>query len=231
MEELYIFGDYLEINTDLGIMHFIQVKNYPKLMNFVSILYLDKNDLLKYINPKYIDYFQELSLIQLIFTFKEIDGLNSIYEHFKDLFILVFQEDVFDKITTDEELNSYRNLIIEMNCINYEKPNPNPEIEYYNKLEKIMRERKGEVVTLKAMITSVGLYMNPFELTIYQLYAYFNRIGVDKSHTTTTLFRTVNDKIDIIPWYKDIDHKPDINLSDEDKGFIDSHLTMIPKSN
>lgn len=227
MQELFIFGDHYEIQTNIGICHFVLTKDYPKLMKFVPYLYLEKQDILLNIIDKYRDEFNEVSLLEFIQYFKEPP--YDLYNSYKELFQLVFMDDVFDKIQSDEELKGYLELIKEMNCIHYEKPNPNPEIEYYNKLERIMKERSGEVITLKSMITSVGLYTNPFELTIYQLHAWFERISMFKTYNTTTLFKTVDSKMNIIPWYKDEDAKKNnTSLSDSDKEFINNHMGMLP---
>jgi len=228
MEELFIFGEYLELETPIGICHFVKTKDYPKLMQYISTMHLDKADIIPLIDQEFKSYFEEASFIEIINYFKE-DNFN-LLQAFTDLFNFIFYEDVFHKIKTDQELTYYLDLIKKMNHIEYHKPNPNPEIEYYNKLERMMQEQKGEVLTLKAMITSAWLYTNPFELTIYQLYALFDRISNFKTFDMTTLFASHGSGSDINSWYKDVDlsKKNKTALSEEDKSFANSHMTMIP---
>ena len=228
MEELFIFGEYLELETPIGICHFVKTKDYPKLMQYIYTMHLDKADIIPLIDQEYKSHFEEVSFIDIINFFHEGD-LN-LQHAFKELFNFIFHEDVFHKIKTDSELNYYLDLIKKMNHITYEKPNPNPEIEYYNKLERMMQQQKGEVLTLKAMITSAWLYTNPFELTIYQLYALFDRISNFKTLDMTTLFASHGGGSDINAWYKDVDlsKKDSIKLSEEDKNFANNHMSMIP---
>lgn len=227
IEELYILGESGEtIETPIGQLHFIKVKDYAKLMQYVPLLYLDKKDLLMSIKDEYKDLFKDMQFIDIIKYFDSKE--YPLYQQYKKLFILCFKEDVFDLIKSDEEFDEYRQMIIKMNCINYEKPNPNPEIEYFNKLERMMRERNGEVITLKSIITSVGLYhQNPFELTIYYLYALFDRIANFKNYDTTTLYKTVDveNKIQINSWYKDNTTKTELN--DKDNELINNNLNKI----
>jgi hypothetical protein len=204
-KELYILGQ--PINTKIGQIHFIKVEEYCQLLQFIPYLELEKFDVINTISskiPEVKSFFKDKEYIAIIHELKEYYELYNVY---KQLFILCFKEDVFDKITTDEEFDMYRNLIRKMNCISHEERNPNPEIQYFNDLKKIYNKRKGEPLTFESMITSVWVEAkkDPFDLTIYQLHALFNRITQMKNYDTTILYSTVSSEVKVDLWYKHID--------------------------
>ena len=57
--ELYILGK--PIDTDIGKLHFIKVKDYDGLLERLNILLLEKNDL--------INLFKEISIREPIYNF------------------------------------------------------------------------------------------------------------------------------------------------------------------
>jgi len=151
-----------------------------------------------------------------------------LYSGYKNLFDFCFEENSFDLIQTDEELNFYVDLIKEMNYVSFEKPNINPELAYYDKLERIAKERKKEIVTFKGMVSSVGLFKdNVLDITIYNLHEYFTRISHFKNYDTSILFKTVStERIDLVSWYYD-DTASKTRLDDNDKKFIGMHMNMV----
>lgn len=222
------------IKTNIGVCKFIKVRDYEKLLIYSSVLQNNKEDVLKFIKDNYKDvegveqFIKELDSTPFINIIKEVKWLG-LYEGYVQLFNLCFEnEGTFDLINLDEDLNFYINLIKEMNCLEFEKPVTNPEIAYFNKLEQIAKERKGEVVTFKSMVTSVGLYKdNVLDISIYNLHEYFARISYFKNYDTTILFQTVSaEKMNLTPWYSDGTIKK-TELDNHDKDFIKKHLYMV----
>lgn len=207
MEDIRDFYILCEpIDTRIGKLHFLKVKDYPKLLRYSSYLLLEKDEIVKAIKEFDENLADYLSGLQLIEVIKLLKG-TGIYDSFRKLFQLCFKKDVFDLIETDEELEYYRNLIKKINCINIEKPNPNLEIERFNRFRRFLQSKKGEAITFEAIYTSVwaAVGQKPNDMYIYELYALFNRIAQFKQYDTTTLFATISGEVKIEPWYKHID--------------------------
>lgn len=222
------------IETAIGIINFIKVRDYEKLLIYSSILQTNKNEVIKFIknnNPSSIEtkqFIEGLNQIPFIDIIKSFEQLG-LYNNYTDLFNLCFEnKGSFDLIQTDEELEFYVNLIKEMNKIEFEKPNPNPELAYYDKLKRLAMERKGEVVTFKSMVMNVGLRKdNVLDISIYNLYEYFNSLATNKNFDTTVLYQTVStEKLPLTPWYADTTAKRS-ELDESDKQFISKHMGMV----
>lgn len=210
VSDFYILG--LPIETSIGTMYPIKVKDYVKFAKYTQILNIEDFELKKMLNPE-SEMYKPLNSVHFFYIIKafqdeSIPKDNMFYEmclHYQNLFKLCFQDDVFNKIKTSEEFEYYRELIRDFNGIKYDKPNPNPEIERYNKLKKLLEAKKGDSITFEAMYTSVLVTIgnNPNDLTLYQFYEVFNRIGHFKNYDTTTLYKTVDasGSLDVQPWY------------------------------
>jgi hypothetical protein len=137
---------------------------------------------------------------------------------------------VFDRIQIPKEFDEYCKLIKEMNCIKIEKSATDSELAYYDKLTQIIKEKKGEIITLKSMITSVGLYrQDVLEMSIYDLHEYFNRISCFKNFDSSIIFSTIpSEKPYKITsyWFTDTQTKK-TKLTDEDKEMLNSHMGMV----
>lgn len=231
LKDFYIYGRPIE--TKIGKLHFITVGEYYDFIKegHMNCLILTKEDLINSLkqieqldnNIKTIIYIlSEVGLFEFIKQLQQHDidskrkdsyfhilGLCDLYIKFKNMFEFCFKEDVFDKISTSEEFEAYRDLIMEINCFPNEKPNPNPEIEKYNQMRRFLQQQKGEGITFEAMYTSVGLAFgkDPDEMTLYKFNKYFNRLAQFKSYDTTTLFATVSSDVKIESWYKTIEEK------------------------
>ncbi len=212
IEEFYILG--VPIRTDIGILHPVHVKQYPIFVKYLQILNMQDFEF-----KQIIDSFKDqipadiYQLIQDVHFFEFLRMTKSLKEnggfffelfnHYIDLFKFCFKEDVFEQIKTFKEFEEYRDLIRNFNGIKYDKPNPNPIIERQNQLRKFLHESKGDTVTFNAMYTSilVATGNNPNDLTLYQFNKIFDRISQFKNHDTTTLYRILDNKIEIEAWY------------------------------
>ncbi len=233
IEDFYILG--VPIKTKIGILYPIYMSHYWILNKYVSVLVLEKEDVVDYLNKlsqvneefkMLFECAKEVGLHELIVNFKD-DKFNQFFLHdiyidYKYFFKFCFREDVFDKIQNDEELQYYIELIKDFNDIKYQKPNPNPEIAKFDLLERQLLEAKGELINFEAMYTSnlITSGIHPNEMTIYQFNKAFDRIGVFKSYDTSTLFKTVDveNKVDITPWYSEIKKKKPSTITDEELG-------------
>jgi hypothetical protein len=207
VKELYILGQPIE--TEIGKLHFVKVKDYPKLLRYVPYIDIEKNDILREIakiDKEIANSIKDLSFLTLI---KELRNVFDIYNVYEEMFLFLFRDDVFDKVESDEQLNELKKLIRKMNNIPYEEKNPNPEIQRFNDLKKLYNQRKsaGGGITFEAIYTSVEVETgeNPDDMTIYKMYALFSRISQFKNYDTTILYNSVSGKVDIEVWYKHID--------------------------
>lgn len=216
VKDFYIIG--LPIDTEIGKLYPTLMEDYPTLLKYLGVLTLEKDDLIISLSAiakendgfqPLVDYAKDVSLFEFAITFKGEDYkgtfIQDIYIQFKELFKFCFKDDVFDKIQDNEEFEYYIQLIKDVNDVQYEKPNPNPEIARFDRLKKKLQDMKGETVTFEAMYSSVLLSsgIHPNKMTIYQFNKAFDRIGHFKSYDTTTLFKTVDTsgKLDVHPWY------------------------------
>jgi hypothetical protein len=212
VKELYILGQPIE--TEIGKLHFVKVKDYPKLLRYMPYLDAEKLEVLKAvakIDRKIAESIKDVSFITLI---TELADVFELYDMYEEMFLFLFKEDVFNKIKTDEELEYYKKLIRRMNNLPHEEKNPNPEIQYFIDLKKMYDKQKSNGgLTFEAIYTSVEVQTGvcPDDMTIYKMYALFSRIGQFKNYDTTTLYNTASGQVKIEPWYKHI------NLMEEEK--------------
>ncbi len=242
LKPFYIYGRPLE--TDIGTLHFITVGEWYDfvLEGYLSVLTMEKCDVENQLKSivhldsgvqivldvlKFCDFFTFIKNIgesvnnetDIENTYLHALGLVDLYQKMREMFEFCFKEDVFHKITSQEEFDSYRGLIMDINCITHEKPNPNPEIERFNQMKRLLQQHKGDDVTFDSMYTSVGLALgkDPDNMTMYKFYKYFERLMQFKNYDTSVLFATVSDKVKVEPWYKKVEYKEDtqITISEE----------------
>lgn len=217
---IYILGQ--PITTPIGKAHPIYIKDYEKMSQHIGALFVTmpiikgmltalskESEESKQAYQPFLDFTDVADIWHFISSFggEKYKGtfLQEIYLDQKKLFDFIFKEDVFDRIQSVEEFEGYRNLIIEMNDIDYEPPNPNPELARLDTLKAKLQEMKGESITFDARYTTVLMHsaVPPNNLTLYQFNKAFERVSHFKSYETTTLFSTVDTsgKVKIEPWY------------------------------
>lgn len=146
-----------------------------------------------------------------------------------DYFKIYLGLSVFDRIQSDKELKEYSDLIKVMNCIkDKESEIVNEELDYFDKMARILKEQKGEVITFKSVCLNVGLYKdNILDISVYNLYAYFDAISNNKNYDTGTLFQTVSTKpMNVKPWYTDSSIKK-TKLDEKDKARLEKGMSMV----
>jgi len=159
---------------------------------------------------------EELQGEHLFFNMiKDIKEL-CIYNTYNSLFNMCFKDakETFSQIVTYEQFQQYKQLIIDMNCV--KEPvfeNPNPEIEKFNKYDRILDESKSGSITYESMYTSLWLELRkqPEDLTIYQFNKLFNRINHFKSYDASTNMYSTK----VHMWFED-DEKKNETIDDID---------------
>lgn len=208
--DFYILG--LPIETSIGECSFLKVREYPKFFQHLNALAVTKEAIVyKYYcednnknNKETIDILQKLSLYEMITSSEEVLGMYiEIFEH-------VFKkENVFQYINQDN-FEQYRKMILKMNVIKEDIVNPNPIIQQWIEKSRNYAANSEAEITFSDIVSSVAVgsaysYEQVNDMTLYQLYTSFHRVGKFKSFDTTTLFATVAEKVNIEHWCGHVD--------------------------
>ena len=123
----------------------------------------------------------------------------------------------FDMIENDEDLELYVELICRVNKISLIKENPNPEIEWFNKIERA-KQQSNVNITFENIYTSVWSYVGyePKNITLYALNSLFQQISQIKSFDANVIFRSVGADIEIDSWCGNIDYKNKNEISEKE---------------
>lgn len=226
--EFYIFGEPVE--TELGTFRFLSYKEcltYGSDMRVISMntlhFYHHYRDMSKGQNLDELEEFKQLDLYDIVMTSEDIRMsyikiLNEIMND-KESIVEVFK----DKGT----FHYYRNLFMDMNMLQEDEVNPNPEIQKGIEISRKLRS-EGEKQTPTDIITSIvagtpNTFADVCNMTMLQVYSIFLRIGAFKSYDTSTLFATVSAEAKIESWAKNINlyekQTSAINKQDFDKTY------------
>ena len=160
-----------------------------QIMGKLKVL-LNNEDIIKNINEIPSEEINKSMCINIIKNIQQI----GLYKAYSELFDFCFKDEkgTFDKIQTDEEMEQYIELIIDMNCVSKsddgdEDDNTDPEIKKFNMYDKLIRESKQGNVTFQSMYASLWLALQkqPEFLTIYQYNTLFQQLGQFKGYEAT----------------------------------------------
>lgn len=220
VEEFYILGEPIE--TEIGDCKFLLVKEFPNYASDLQIISLTKNHIINLYSEQYKTHPDLKDLIKEMSNYSHFEivfGTPEFKDAYFNIFSKVFNEHVIEKITEDN-FDTYRKLVMKMNCQKEELINPNPEIQAAIERSKRVKSQESEPLHFSDIVTSIvghnGLtYRDINNFTIYQLYMTYYRISRIKNYDTSTLFATVStEKIKIESWSKHI------NLFEEEKHSI-----------
>ena len=210
LKEFYVLG--LPIDTDIGEINFIKVKDYPDHIMDLQNIGMSKQEIIY----KYSEMNEDGKLDELIDELESLSlyGISIGLENFRQSYFNVLHkmfgdEEALHKIN-EESFNIYRKLILDMNCINEEKINPNPEIQKAIERSRRVKSMDQDKLTFSDICSSIVAYSGNdyndlLNWTVYQLYMTFHRIGLFKNYDTSTLFATVSEKATVENWSKHID--------------------------
>lgn len=220
----------LPVQTDIGYIYPVKVKDYGEFLKYRTLLlkqdFQYKEELTESIKDESFEgvlssahFFELMRQIRAIYPSND-NFFSELYESYREMFKYHFREDVVERIKTPEEFEEYRDLIMEVNAIDFEKPNPNKEIQLAIDLHKKLQANKGDGTSFESVVTSVALMFSVDinELTLYQLYSYFERAIKFTTFETTRLYSIFSEEIKLEPWYTDIKKvkKEEVTLSEED---------------
>lgn len=216
------------VKTPIGLVEFKKVKDYEEVSEHLSVLQqTDKMAILKLLAMgKNMDIAKALKnepLIDILVILKD----TLLYTQYTDALTYFFGVNLIDVsktplIYTDAELYDYLELIYHMNSTAFPKRRTgNAEIDKYLDYEKQLAKRKhGGNITIESIMSSVAVGMGLSneelgELTIYQLYVNFYRVGQFKAYDTTMLFRTIDPKIKPVEWNGHVDILGSLNKKEQ----------------
>lgn len=212
--EFYIFGEPIE--TKLGKVRFLTYKEYLLHIQELSMMSLNVLHIYyqykKMIDKKDEDALTTVELIKEENLYNIVTSTQNLFESYIKVFDLVFDsEEMIAKVFDSEDsFMQYRELVLDMQVTVEDEVNPNSEIQKGIEMSKQLKQQNSEKQTFTDIVSSiVAGTSNSFEdvcnMTVYQVYAVFYRLGAIKSYDTETLFATVSSDIKISSWSRNID--------------------------
>lgn len=214
------------IKTPIGDIEFKTLENYEDTAKHLAVLqqtnkiYIIKL-LIKTGNQKIVDIIREEPFLD---TMMILDS-TPIYKQYVESLMYFFGVNLIDKdnilVWSDEELYEYLELIYHMNAVSFPKRlTGNAEIDRFIEYEQRLSKSKNSNVTFESILSSVAMWMGKtinelMDMTNYQMYVNFYRIGQFKSFDVTTLFRTVDSKIKTVEWNAHVDILSSINKKEK----------------
>lgn len=181
---------------------------------------IDDDSFIKMLEGNHI--FELMYLMKASFPSKE-NVFTLWYDRYVEMFKFFFKEDVFHKIKSVDDFEFYRDLILESNGVDFEKPNPNPEIQRPKDAWNAIQKMKGEIPSFEDMVSTVSLFYGGdiSEITLYQLKAFFEKAIGYSSWTATLVGKMFSPDMKIDNWFvtKKVEKKELTIDEDEVKGF------------
>lgn len=214
--DMYIFGRPEE--TAFGKVNFLTYPEY--LENIVDISVISQNvyhiyhQIRKNIDMDDKNQVKEAELIKEESLYNIIGSVPQYLQSYVNIFSMVLDNNDGDTIkeiiSSEENFNFMRDLVMDMNMITEEEVSPNPEVQRGIEMSRKIRGQKSGEQSFTDIVTSiVASTSNSFDdvcnMTVFQVYSIFSRIGAIKEYDTTTLFATVSGDVEIESWAKHID--------------------------
>lgn len=228
LKEFYFLGTPVE--TEIGQVEFIKVKEYPTYIYDLQIFSMSKNEI--YYNYNKLNKNGELNdflkKIKKMSLYDIVLNVNEVKKAYLNVFLRVFSdESILEKINKDNFYN-YRKLIMEMNCVKEKYFSSNPVIQRaIERSERLKSQESGKLEFSDIASTIVAFsgksYEDLIDMTIYQFFLTFYRICQIKDYDTSTLFATVaGDKVQIESFFKHIDM-----FEEEKHGFTRQEFSKV----
>lgn len=216
--EFFIFGEPVE--TELGKVRFLTYKEYLLHLSELSLITLNVLHLyyryMKQIDKNDKDALEALERFKELSLHEIVVNDPSFVNNYAKMFEMViepsphFQGNVFEQIFKDKNLFMYyRDLIMSMNLLSEEEVSPNPEIQKFIEMKQNVHKPKEESSFTDIVSSIVAGTSNTFKdvcnMTVFQVYAVYYRMGAIFDYNTSTLFATVSEKVKIESWGRHLD--------------------------
>ncbi|ULN54907.1 hypothetical protein [Bacillus subtilis] len=195
------------IQTEIGEIDFIRLKDYPLYTKELSMLRMNKKSLIK----EYSRFNEDGSLDPFIIEMKKRDLyeiVHSVLPDFHEAYFKVFSKVLINKdslsLIGTHNFPRLRKLILDMHCITEDKVVDNDELQEFHDISKSLKQQDSQS-DLKDIVSCVAAfngytYEEISEMTMYQLYLSFYRMAEVMNYNTTTLFATVSPDVKVSDW-------------------------------
>lgn len=208
-----VFGDvgYLSISDYIKMTSEIStVSKQPLHMYYEFRKHLEKIDEAE--RNSFLVEIESLKTISLFELVKTDNQVKSAYERFFEKLVTYRDEVTFEDILSDESyFTAIRKLSLEMNYLKEEPVSPNPEIQDYYEQRKVMKMKESGDINFSDIISSVSVggsykYEEIRDMTIFQFYHTYYRIGSFKKYDQSTIFASAfHDTKILTSWTEKID--------------------------
>lgn len=238
-KDYYIFG--LPVKTEFGEARFLTYLEYLQNLaelssmsqNVLHIYYQYKNhyDSMKIDDETKQQIEESLEVLKKESLYNIVTGKEDLEDDYRKIFKLVIENDeVINMIFSNEELfMSFRKLVLDMNMMTESLVSPNPEIQKgIERSRRVKQAANKDKQSFSDIVSSivVGAGILPqhvAHMTVLQVYSTYYRISRFQNYTTSTLFATVAEKVEIESWSAHIDlwekEKDGMDKSEFDKKF------------
>lgn len=220
-QSLYLLREPMK--TVFGDVGYLSISDYIKMSSEISTVskqplhmyYEFRNQLEKIDESERSNFLREiesLKTISLIELVRTDNHVKSAYERFFEKLITYRDELTYEDILGDENyFTAIRKLSLEMNYLKEDPVSPNPEIQEYYEQRKIMKMKESGDINFSDIISSVSVgggykYEEIRDMTIFQFYHTYYRIGSFKKYDQSTIFASAfHDTKILTSWTEKID--------------------------
>lgn len=216
--DFYIFGEPIE--TKLGYVRFLTYKEY--LLNISELSLMTQNVLHKYYqyikkvdkdNTELLDYLEEFKKLSLFQIVHNEEVMYETYEKIFKMLIIPYSEDgnELEMVMNSEDMfMQYRKLVMDMNLLSEETVSPNPEIQKGLEMSRETKQLGKDKTTFTDIVSSIvagtaNSFNDVCNMTVYQVYSTYYRMGAIFDYQTSTLFATVSEKVKVESWGRHLD--------------------------
>lgn len=205
------------VKTPIGEIEFKKVKDYPEVAKHLAVLKgTDKISILKLLMKSgNVEFARLIEPEPFLDTMMILEG-TALYTQYVSALEFFLGKNLVDRnnpiVYTDADLYDYLELIYHMNASSFPKRlTGNPEIDRFIEYERRLQQKMSGNITLESLTSSVAVHMGiPIEqlkdiMTIYQLHVDFYRIGQFKAFDVTTMYRMMDNKVELVEWNKHVD--------------------------
>ncbi|MEC5219929.1 hypothetical protein [Bacillus atrophaeus] len=200
------------INTEIGELDFIRLKEYPDYISALNMMKMSKKEIIR----EHSKFNEDGSLDALIIELKKrslFDIVHSLLPEFSEAYFKVLSRVVKDPEslqTIDKKIfNNIRKLILDMHCLTEDKIIDNEELQEFHDISKTLKQQDSQN-DLKDIASCVAAfngytYEEISEMTMYQLYLSYYRMSEVMNYNTSTLFATVSPDVKVGDWSNHVD--------------------------
>ncbi|MED1123316.1 hypothetical protein [Bacillus atrophaeus] len=200
------------INTEIGELDFIRLKEYPDYISALNMMKMSKKEIIR----EHSKFNEDGSLDALIIELKKrslFDIVHSLLPEFSEAYFKVLSRVVKDPEslqTIDKKIfNNIRKLILDMHCLTEDKIIDNAELQEFHDISKTLKQQDSQN-DLKDIASCVAAfngytYEEISEMTMYQLYLSYYRMSEVMNYNTSTLFATVSPDVKVGDWSNHVD--------------------------